>query len=47
MLDGSKVEYVEGTARFESDDVVECEGQRYSADHILIASGSTPELGGF
>ena len=47
MLDGSKVEYVEGTARFESDDVVECEGQLYSADHILIASGSTPELGGF
>jgi glutathione reductase (NADPH) len=47
MLDGSKVEYVEGTARFESDNIVECEGQRYSADHILIASGSTPELGGF
>jgi len=47
MLDGSRVDYVEGTATFESDYVVECEGKRYSADHILIASGSTPAPGGF
>ena len=38
---------MEGTAHFVSDKVVEVEGKLYTADHILIASGSTPEPGSF
>lgn len=47
MVDGSKIVYVEGTAKFLSDKIVICEGNRYTAEHILIASGSTPEPGSF
>jgi glutathione reductase (NADPH) len=46
-LENSKVDYVPGTAKFVSDKVVEVEGQLYTAEHILIASGSTPEIGKF
>ena len=38
----SKIDYVKGTCKFVSDKVVEVEGVQYTADHILIASGSTP-----
>lgn len=41
------MDYVPGTAKFVSDKVIEVEGQLYTADHILIASGSTPEIGKF
>lgn len=47
----SKVDYIEGTARFVSNREVEVkrgdEVERYSAEHILIASGSYPEEGTF
>jgi glutathione reductase (NADPH) len=46
-LKNSEVDYIPGTAKFVSDHVVEVEGKLYSAEHILIASGSTPELGSF
>ena len=38
----SGIDYVKGTCKFVSDKVVEVEGVQYTADHILIASGSTP-----
>jgi glutathione reductase (NADPH) len=42
------VDYVKGTAKFLSDKVIEVsDGQRFTADHILIASGSYPEKNGF
>jgi glutathione reductase (NADPH) len=47
MLKNSKVTYAEGTCRFVSDHVVECEGKQYIADHILIASGSYADAGTF
>lgn len=43
MIDNSKVHYVSGTASFQNDKIVECEGTLYTGDHILIASGSTPD----
>jgi glutathione reductase (NADPH) len=33
---------VKGFGKFISNKVVECEGVKYSADHILIATGSVP-----
>ncbi len=43
------IDYFEGTAKFVEDHTIEVTpgGERYSSDHILIASGSTPETGGF
>ena len=38
----SEIDYVKGTCKFVSDKVVEVEGVRYTAEHIMIASGSTP-----
>lgn len=38
----SEIDYVKGTCSFVSDKVVEVEGVKYTADHILIASGSLP-----
>lgn len=46
-LKNSEVDYIPGTAKFVSDHVVEVEGKLYSSEHILIASGSTPEIGSF
>ena len=47
----AKIDYIEGTARFVSNREVEVskgeEKDHYSADHILIASGSQPEVNGF
>ena len=47
MLANSKVTYVEGTAKFVSDHIVEVEGKQYIAEHILIASGSWADVGKF
>ena len=33
---------MEGTAQFVSDGVVEVNGEQYSANHILIATGGAP-----
>ena len=44
-LENSKVDYVPGTAKFVSDKIVDVEGKLFTAEHILIASGSTPEPG--
>jgi glutathione reductase (NADPH) len=41
------VDFLQGTAKFVSDHVIEVEGKRYAADHILIASGSYPVSEGF
>ena len=41
------IRYVEGTASFIEDKVVKVGEQLFTAEHILIASGSTPEVGGF
>jgi len=47
------IDYIEGSARFTSPKEVEVvkgedvPSERYTADHILIASGSTPEEGTF
>ena len=38
----SEIDYVKGTCKFVSDKVVEVEGVQYTAEHIMIASGSTP-----
>jgi len=47
MASKSGIHYVEGTASFVSDKVVKVQDQLYTGEHILIASGSTPETGGF
>jgi len=47
MADNSGLTYVEGTASFVSDKVVKVGDQLYTAEHILIASGSYPLVGGF
>ena len=36
------MDFLYGTAKFVSDHVIEVEGKRYTADHILIASCSYP-----
>jgi glutathione reductase (NADPH) len=45
-LKNSKIDFLEGTASFESDHVVAVNGLQYTAPHILIASGSYPTLKG-
>jgi glutathione reductase (NADPH) len=47
MLSKSGVTYVEGTAKFVDKKIVEVEGKRYTGKTIMIASGSTPQIGGF
>jgi glutathione reductase (NADPH) len=44
---GSKIDYVEGMAKFVSPNSVSVEGKEYSAKHILIASGATPAKDNF
>jgi glutathione reductase (NADPH) len=51
-LKNANIDYITGTARFLSSREVEVNKgdenvERYTADHILIASGSTPEEGKF
>jgi glutathione reductase (NADPH) len=41
-LAGNKVDVVGGTARFVGSKTVEVDGQRYSADHVIIATGGYP-----
>jgi glutathione reductase (NADPH) len=41
-LDKDKVTLIEGYARFVDDKTVEVNGERYSADHIVIATGGRP-----
>ena len=43
----ANIRYVPGTATFVSDKVVQVGDQRFTAEHIMIASGSMPETGGF
>jgi len=43
-LDGSNVERITGKAAFVDNKMVEVEGQRYSADHIVIATGGHPKM---
>lgn len=47
MADKAGLTYVEGTASFVSDKVVKVGDQLYTGTHILIASGSAPEMGSF
>jgi glutathione reductase (NADPH) len=46
-LKNSNVDYLAGTASFVSDHVIEVEGKKYTAPHILIASGSYPVVHDF
>lgn len=43
-LDGSRVTILRGIARFVSDHVVEVNGDRYQAPHILVATGGRPTV---
>ncbi len=43
-LDGSGVSLVRGTGRFVSDHIVEVDGERYEAPHILVATGGQPTV---
>ncbi len=43
-LDLSGVERVHGWARFIDAHTVEADGERYSADHILVATGGRPQV---
>ena len=38
----AEITYVEGTCSFVNNNTVEAEGKKYTAPHIMIASGSTP-----
>uniref|UniRef100_UPI00240A587F glutathione-disulfide reductase n=1 Tax=Atopococcus tabaci TaxID=269774 RepID=UPI00240A587F len=42
-LDSNGVERIEGFARFVDERTVEVEGKRYTADHIMIATGGRPK----
>jgi glutathione reductase (NADPH) len=43
-LADSNIDEIVGTARFVAADTLDVDGRRYSADHIVIASGGTPAL---
>jgi len=43
----AEIKYVEGTASFVADKIVKVGDQLYTAPHVLIASGSTPDSGTF
>ncbi|XP_064639387.1 glutathione reductase, mitochondrial-like [Lineus longissimus] len=44
MLTNSKVEKITGHATFTADKTVEVDGNKYTADHILIATGGRPSI---
>jgi glutathione reductase (NADPH) len=46
-VSNSNIRYVEGTASFVSDKVVKVGEHLFTAEHIMIASGSAPEAGTF
>jgi glutathione reductase (NADPH) len=43
-LDNSKIERIVGHAKFIDDKTVEANGQKYTADHILISTGGRPVI---
>lgn len=43
-LNGNKVEVVKGYAKFVNKNTVEVNGEEYTADHILIATGGKPTI---
>lgn len=47
MLDSSNVTLIRGWAKFVDNKTVEVDGKKYTADHILIATGSHPNKIGF
>ena len=46
-LKNGGIDYIEGTASFVSDKVVQVGDKKYTAEHIMICSGSAPEPGKF
>ena len=46
-VNNAGIRYVEGTASFVSEKVVKVGEELFTGDHVLIASGSAPEAGGF
>lgn len=42
MLKSNDVEYIKGMASFVDNKTVKCGDNLYTADHILIATGSKP-----
>lgn len=42
-LDNNKVEVIKGYAKFVDKNTVEVDGEQYTADHILIATGGRPK----
>jgi len=40
----SQVTVINGDAHFTNDGFVEVEGEKYSADHILVATGGAPDI---
>ena len=46
-MTASGVEYVQGKACFVGDKIVQVNGQKFTADHILIASGTKADSGSF
>lgn len=43
-LDNSGVTHVQGHAKFLDNNTLECNGETYQAEHICIATGSTPNI---
>ena len=43
-LSDSNVDYIEGTARFVDPRTLEVDGEQYTADHIVVASGGYPTV---
>ena len=46
-LSGSGVEFIEGMGSFVDDKIVKVNGETYTSDHILIASGGKADNGNF
>jgi glutathione reductase (NADPH) len=44
IIKSNSMTYLKGYGKFVDDKTVECEGNLYTADHILIATGSVPVL---
>jgi dihydrolipoamide dehydrogenase len=48
MLSAAKVEVIQGEATIKAPDIVECQGEEYRGDHLILAVGSRPrQLPGF
>lgn len=44
VLGNNNVDVIQGYARFVNKNTVEVDGQKYTADHILIATGGRPQI---